>query len=597
MSIQIHTQECIIRRLLKMNKVNITIDGIKLYVPENYTILEAAKETSISIPTLCFLKDVNEIGCCRMCVVEVKGSKALQAACVHPVKEGMEVFTHTPAVMEARKVNLELILSNHNSRCQTCTRSWMDCELQALANKLSVDTVRFEGEQKKLPLDIGPSIVRDPNKCILCRRCVSVCKNIQTVGVIDMVNRGFNTQIASPFGMSLKDTPCVNCGQCINYCPVGALHEKSDIDAVWDAIYDPNKHVVVQTAPAVRVALGEDFNMPIGTPVTGKMVTALRMLGFDKVFDTDTGADLTIMEEGAELIDRIRGGGKLPLITSCSPGWIKFCEHNFPDMLDNLSSCKSPHQMFGAILKSYYAEKEGIDPDNIFVVSVMPCTAKKFEASRPEMEVDGRPDVDVVLTTREVGKMIYDIGIDFPELGDSDFDDPFGTASGAGAIFGATGGVMEAALRTVADLLSGSSADNIEYEDVRGLEGIKIANIKVSDLTLRAAVAHGLGNARKLMEAVKAGEEFHFIEIMACPGGCVNGGGQPLQLSDVRNWIDVREERAKGLYKEDRNTFIRKSHNNPAVKKLYKEYLGMAGGSRAHQLLHTHYTPRGNYED
>ena len=597
MSIQIHTQECIIRRLLKMNKVNITIDGIKLYVPENYTILEAAKETSISIPTLCFLKDVNEIGCCRMCVVEVKGSKALQAACVHPVKEGMEVFTHTPAVMEARKVNLELILSNHNSRCQTCTRSWMDCELQALANKLSVDTVRFEGEQKKLPLDIGPSIVRDPNKCILCRRCVSVCKNIQTVGVIDMVNRGFNTQIASPFGMSLKDTPCVNCGQCINYCPVGALHEKSDIDAVWDAIYDPNKHVVVQTAPAVRVALGEDFNMPIGTPVTGKMVTALRMLGFDKVFDTDTGADLTIMEEGAELIDRIRGGGKLPLITSCSPGWIKFCEHNFPDMLDNLSSCKSPHQMFGAILKSYYAEKEGIDPDNIFVVSVMPCTAKKFEASRPEMEVDGRPDVDVVLTTREVGKMIYDIGIDFPELGDSDFDDPFGTASGAGAIFGATGGVMEAALRTVADLLSGSSADNIEYEDVRGLEGIKIANIKVSDLTLRAAVAHGLGNARKLMEAVKAGEEFHFIEIMACPGGCVNGGGQPLQLSDVRNWIDVREERAKGLYKEDRNTFIRKSHNNPSVKKLYKEYLGMAGGSRAHQLLHTHYTPRGNYED
>ena len=580
-----------------MNKVNITIDGIKLYVPENYTILEAAKETSISIPTLCFLKDVNEIGCCRMCVVEVKGSKALQAACVHPVKEGMEVFTHTPAVMEARKVNLELILSNHNSRCQTCTRSWMDCELQALANKLSVDTVRFEGEQKKLPLDIGPSIVRDPNKCILCRRCVSVCKNIQTVGVIDMVNRGFNTQIASPFGMSLKDTPCVNCGQCINYCPVGALHEKSDIDAVWDAIYDPNKHVVVQTAPAVRVALGEDFNMPIGTPVTGKMVTALRMLGFDKVFDTDTGADLTIMEEGAELIDRIRGGGKLPLITSCSPGWIKFCEHNFPDMLDNLSSCKSPHQMFGAILKSYYAEKEGIDPDNIFVVSVMPCTAKKFEASRPEMEVDGRPDVDVVLTTREVGKMIYDIGIDFPELGDSDFDDPFGTASGAGAIFGATGGVMEAALRTVADLLSGSSADNIEYEDVRGLEGIKIANIKVSDLTLRAAVAYGLGNARKLMEAVKAGEEFHFIEVMACPGGCVNGGGQPLQLSDVRNWIDVREERAKGLYKEDRNTFIRKSHNNPSVKKLYKEYLGMAGGSRAHQLLHTHYTPRGNYED
>ena len=580
-----------------MNKVNITIDGIKLYVPEDYTILEAAKETSISIPTLCFLKDVNEIGCCRMCLVEVKGSKALQAACVHPVKEGMEVFTHTPKVMEARKVNLELILSNHNSRCQTCTRSWMDCELQALANKLAVNDVRFEGEQKKLPLDVGVSIVRDPNKCILCRRCVSVCKNIQTVGVIDLVNRGFNTQIASPFGMPLSETPCVNCGQCISYCPVGALHEKDDIDKVWEAIYDPSKHVVVQTAPAVRVALGEDFNMPIGTPVTGKMVTALKMLGFDKVFDTDTGADLTIMEEGAELIDRIRGGGKLPLITSCSPGWIKFCEHNFPDMLDYLSSCKSPHQMFGAILKSYYAEKNDIDPKDVFVVSIMPCTAKKFEAARPEMQANGIPDVDVVLTTRELGKMIYDIGIDFPELGDSDFDNPFGKASGAGAIFGATGGVMEAALRTVADLLSGSSADNFEYEDVRGLEGIKVATIEAGDLTLRAAVAHGLGNARKLMEKIEAGEvEFHFVEVMACPGGCVNGGGQPLQLSDVRNWIDIREERAKGLYKEDRNTFIRKSHNNPSVKKLYKEYLGMAGGSRAHQLLHTHYAPRGNYE-
>ena len=579
-----------------MNKVNITIDGIKLYVPENYTILEAAKEVNITIPTLCFLKDVNEVGCCRMCIVEVKGAKALQAACVHPVSEGMEVYTHTPRVMKARKTNLELILSNHNSRCQTCTRSWMDCELQSLANKLSVENVRFEGEQKKLPLDIGVSIVRDPNKCILCRRCVSACKNIQTVAVIDAVNRGFDTKIAAPFDVSLADTPCVNCGQCINYCPVGALHEKNDIDKVWQAIHDPEKHVVVQTAPAVRVALGEDFEMPIGTPVTGKMVTALRMLGFDKVFDTDTGADLTIMEEGAELIDRIRGEGKLPLITSCSPGWIKFCEHNFPDMLDNLSSCKSPHQMFGAILKSYYAKKEGIDPDNVFVVSIMPCTAKKFEAARPEMNVDGRPDVDVVLTTRELGKMIYDVGIDFPDLGDSSFDDPFGNASGAGVIFGTTGGVMEAALRTVADLLTGSSADNIEYEEVRGLEGIKIATLEIADLKLRAAVAHGLGNARKLMEAIRAGEEFHFVEIMACPGGCINGGGQPLQLSDVRNWIDVREERAKGLYKEDRKTYIRKSHNNPSVKKLYKEYLGMAGGSKAHKLLHTHYQARPTYE-
>lgn len=578
------------------NKVNITIDGIQLYVPANYTILQAAKEVGINIPTLCFLKDVNEIGCCRMCVVEVKGSKALQAACVHPVKEGMVVYTHTPKVMEARKVTLELILSNHNANCQTCERSWMDCELQALANKMSVGDVRFEGDNTKLPLDIGPSIVRDPNKCILCRRCVSMCKNTQTVSVIDLVNRGFKTQVAAPFDMPLSETPCVNCGQCITVCPVGALHEKQDIDKVWEAIYDPEKVVLVQTAPAVRVALGEDFNMPIGTPVTGKMVTALKMLGFDKVFDTDTAADLTIMEEVSELIDRVRGGGKLPLITSCSPGWIKFCEHNYPEMLENVSSCKSPHQMFGAVLKSYYAEKNDIDPKSIVTVSIMPCTAKKFEAARPEMEVDGLRDVDYVLTTRELGQMIYDVGIDFPSLGDSTFDNPFGKATGAGVIFGATGGVMEAALRTAADLLTDTSADNIEYEAVRGLEGIKIAKIQVADLTLRAAVAHGLGNARKLMEAIKNGEEFHFIEIMACPGGCVNGGGQPLQLSDVRNWIDIRAERAKGLYTEDRASFIRKSHNNPAVKKLYKEYLGMAGGTKAHHLLHTHYTERKNYE-
>ena len=579
-----------------MRKVNITIDGISLYVPDTYTILEAAKEANISIPTLCFLKDINEIGCCRMCVVEVKGSKALQAACVHPVKEGMEVLTHTTRVRKARKTTLELILSNHNANCQTCTRSWMDCELQSLANKLSVKDVRFKGESEKMPLDIGPSIVRDPNKCILCRRCVSACKKIQTVGVIDVVNRGFETQVGSPFGMPLSDTPCVNCGQCINVCPVGALHEKNDIDSVWEAIDDPTKHVIVQTAPAVRVAIGEEFLMPIGTPVTGKMVTALKMLGFDKVFDTDTGADLTIMEEGSELIDRIRGGGTLPLITSCSPGWIKFCEHNYPDMLDNLSTCKSPHQMFGAILKTYYAQKNDIDPKDIVVVSVMPCTAKKFEAARPEMEVDGLKDVDYVLTTREISKMIYDLGIDFPDLAEQEFDNPFGDASGAGAIFGATGGVMEAALRTVADILTGESADNFEYEEVRGLEGIKIANVKIADLNVRAAVAHGLGNARKLMDAIEAGEEFHFVEIMACPGGCVNGGGQPLQLADVRNWVDIKAERAKGLYTEDRKSFIRKSHNNPAIKKLSKEFLGMAGGSKAHQLLHTHYAPRDNYE-
>ncbi len=582
-----------------MGKVHVTIDGIQVYVPDDYTILEAAKEINIHIPTLCFLKDVSEIGCCRMCLVQIKGKKGLEAACVHPVYDGMEVRTHSPEIIKVRKKNMELILSNHPAICQSCTRSDSHCELQALANMLDVHFSNYKKYQETVnqnaavDMDDGISIQRDPNRCVLCRRCISICNNIQTVGAISAINRGFNTIIGTAGNRGLDDTVCVSCGQCINVCPTGALQEHRDIDSVWDALYDEEKYVVVQTAPAVRAALGEEFGNPIGTDVTGKMVTALRMLGFDKVFDTNTGADLTIMEEGTELIDRIRGGGVLPLITSCSPGWVKFCEHNFPEMIPNLSTCKSPHEMLGAIIKSYYAEKNGIDPDKIVVVSVMPCTAKKFESQRPELAVDGRADVDFVVTTRELARMIKSIGIDFNAIADGKFDDPLGQSTGAGLIFGTTGGVMEAALRTVADIINGVSSDSIDYMEVRGLEdGIKVAEVKIADLNIRAAVAHGLGNARKLMERVKAGEHFDFIEIMACPGGCINGGGQPLQVSDVRNWVDFKEKRAKALYKGDREKFIRKSHNNPAIKKLYKEYLGMAGGMKAHKLLHTHYVNR-----
>jgi len=581
-----------------MEMVNIIIDDRKIQVPKNYTILEAAREANIAIPTLCFLKDINEIGACRMCVVEVKGTRSLQAACVYPVSEGLVINTKSPAVREARKVTLELILSNHDRNCLTCVRS-RNCELQKLAEELNVKEIRFDGDQKKLPVDdFSPSIVRDPNKCVLCRRCVSMCKNVQGVSVIGTNERGYRTIVSPAFEMSLNDVPCTMCGQCITVCPVGALKEKDDTDKVWEALANPDLHVVVQTAPAVRVALGEEFGMPIGTRATSNMIAALRRLGFKKVFDTDTAADLTIMEEGTELINRIKNGGKLPLITSCSPGWIKFCEHYYPEFIENLSSCKSPHQMFGAVLKSYYAEKEGIDPSKVFVVSIMPCTAKKYEAQRPELSATGYPDVDVVLTTRELARMIREAGIDFTELPERHFDDPMGEASGAGVIFGATGGVMEAALRTVAEILSGKSIDEIEYNEVRGLEGIKEAEIKLEGLTLKAAVAHGLGNARKLLDKIKAGEaEYHFVEIMACPGGCVNGGGQPIQPSEVRSWIDLRKERAAAIYEEDRNMPIRKSHENPAIKMLYDEYFGEPGSHKAHELLHTHFTAREKYPE
>lgn len=584
-----------------METVNITIDNRKIKVPKDFTVLEAARQANIAIPTLCFLKDINEIGACRMCIVEIQGARSLQAACVYPVSEGLVIWTQTPAVREARQVTLELILSNHNKECLTCVRS-RNCELQKLAEELGIRDLRFEGETYRLPLDnFSPSIVRDPNKCVLCRRCVNMCKNIQGVAAIETVERGFKTIVTPAFNKSLNEVPCTMCGQCITVCPVGALKEKDDTDRVWEALENKDLHVVVQTAPAVRVALGEEFGMPIGSRVTSNMIAALRRLGFKKVFDTDTAADLTIMEEVNELIERLKNGGKLPVITSCSPGWIKFCEHNYPEFLDNLCSCKSPHQMLGAVLKSYYAEKMGIDPVKVFVVSVMPCTAKKFEAHRPELSSTGYPDVDVVLTTRELARMIKEAGINFTELPERQFDDPLGEASGAGVIFGATGGVMEAALRTAAELLSGKSIDDpesFEYKEVRGIEGIKEATIELEGLTLKAAVAHGLGNARKLMEKIKSGEvEYHFVEVMTCPGGCVNGGGQPIQPSQVRSWIDLRSERARAIYEEDKEMPIRKSHKNPAIKMLYDEYFEKPGSHKAHELLHTHYSTRENYPE
>ena len=576
--------------------VNLKINGQEVSVPAGYTVLEAAREVGIDIPTLCYLKEYSETGSCRMCVVEIVGARALQAACVYPVAEGIEVLTHSPKVRKARKATLELILSNHDRKCLTCIRN-QNCELQALADELGVTDIRYDGEIIPREIDdLSPSIVRDNNKCVLCRRCVNVCKNVQTVGAIDATERGFKTQIACAFNQSLAESNCVNCGQCIAACPVGALKEKDSTDDVFAAIADPDKYVIVQTAPAVRAALGEEFGFEMGTPVTGKMAAALRRIGFDKVFDTDTGADLTIMEEGTELLERIQNGGKLPLITSCSPGWIKFCEHNFPDFIDNLSSCKSPHQMFGAILKTYYAEKHNIDPKKMVVVSVMPCVAKKFESSREEMEAAGLRDVDIVISTRELARMIKASGIKFDKLPDEAFDQPFVEATGAGVIFGATGGVMEAALRTVAEILEGKSIDKIEYEMVRGTEGIKEATLNIAGKDIRIAVAHGLGNARKLLESIRSGEKsYEFVEIMACPGGCVTGGGQPIVSAKGYMDKDVKAERAKALYAEDKNAVLRKSHENPDIKLLYSEFLEKPGSHKSHELLHTKYTARSRF--
>ena len=576
-----------------MAMVNLTIDGVKVSVEAGTTVLKAAHAAGIKIPTLCWLKDINEIGACRMCVVDV-GARALAAACVMPVSEGMVVKTNTPQVRAARKSVLELILSNHERKCLSCVRS-QNCELQALAKELGVEEGKFDGDNIKYPLDaFSPSIVRDPNKCILCRRCVSVCRNVQKIGAIGAVNRGFKTVIAPAFEKNIMDTNCVFCGQCITSCPVGALREKDDTEKVWDAISDPEKFVVVQPAPAVRVALGEEFGMPIGTRVTGKMTQALKRLGFDKVFDTDFGADLTIMEEATELLSRIKNGGALPMFTSCSPGWVKYLEHNFPEMLPNMSTCKSPMQMEGAIIKTYYAQKAGIDPKNIVVVAVMPCTSKKFEAARPEMEVDGMRAVDISITTRELARMIKEARIEFTKLPDEEcFDELVSESTGAAPIFGATGGVMEAALRTAADVLENRSVENIEYQMVRGLEGIKEATFTLGGKELKVAIAHSTGAAKELIQRIKAGDaSYAFVEVMACPGGCVNGGGQPIVEAYKRLDVDPRAARAAGLYAEDEAKTIRKSHENADVQKLYKEFLGEPNGHMAHKLLHTHYTDR-----
>ncbi|MBR7082099.1 MAG: [Oscillospiraceae bacterium] len=576
-----------------MDTVTLKINGIEVTAPKGSTILEAARLANIEIPTLCFLKEINEIGACHVCIVELGGGR-LVTSCVYPAEDGMEVFTNTPKVMESRKTTIELLLSNHNRSCLSCVRSGK-CELQTLASELGVeDEGLYDGVKTESKIDDSAiHMLRDNSKCILCRRCVAVCEKTQGIGVIGANSRGFDTCIGSAFDMGLGDTACIHCGQCIAVCPTGALYETDACDDVFAAIADPTKHVVIQTAPAVRAGLGEEFGYPIGTDVEGKMAAALRRLGFDAVFDTNFGADLTIVEEASELLSRVTEGGVLPMITSCSPGWVKFCETYFPDMIPNLSSCKSPQTMQGAIIKSYYAEKKGVAPKDIVVVSAMPCTAKKFEIVRPDECGTGYPDVDYVVTTRELARMIKRARITFETLPDEAFDDPCGESTGAGVIFGATGGVMEAALRTAVEKLTGETLPRLDFEEVRGTQGIKEASYNVAGLEVKVAVASGLSNARRLMEMVRSGEkDYTFIEIMACSGGCVNGGGQPRQPGYVRNTVDIRALRAGALYRNDAAKAIRKSHENPSIIKLYNEYLGSPNSHKAHKLLHTTYVER-----
>ncbi len=574
-----------------MNMIELTINNNKISVPEGTTILNAAKTIGIEIPTLCYHEDQIIKANCRVCVVEVEGNKNLSTSCSTQVTQGMVVNTNSARALEARKVNIELILANHDADCLTCQRN-LNCELQKNANQAGIRVNRFESVLEKKEIDnSSPSIVRNPNKCIKCGRCIEVCRDVQGLNIVDMIGRSDSMEVLPAFGKYLSDVNCISCGLCSLVCPVAAIYEKEDIQEVWDAINNPKKHVIVQTAPAVRVSIGEEFDMEPGTISTGKLVSALRQLGIDKVFDTDFTADLTIIEEGNELLQRLNNGGVLPMITSCSPGWINFIEQYYPELLPNVSSCKSPQQMFGAIAKTYYAEKIGVNPEDIYVISIMPCTAKKSEAKRPEMSIDGKnPDVDVVLTTRELGKMLKQAGVDFSSLKDDTYDNPFGITTGAAVIFGATGGVMEAALRTVYEVVTGKTLEQLDFKVVRGLQGIKEAEIDLNGTKVKVAVAHTIANARKILELIKTGKsDYLFIEVMCCPGGCIGGGGQPHSTTNA-----IRQKRIDATYEADRNMPIRKSHESPAIKSIYEEFLIKPLGEKSHKYLHTHYKNRKN---